>query len=92
MSCLLDQTHTQTHTHTHTRGQLSLAKKFWIILIALGVSGGFRTERTGCVCKVCNDARTPGRGEKMEERSNDMGGNADLRHKKVTTEGGREVE
>ena len=33
------------------------------------------------VCKVCNDAGTPGRGEKMEGRSGYLRGNADLRHK-----------
>lgn len=44
------------------------------------------------MCKVCNDAGTPGRGEKMEERSMMiLRGNTDLRLKKVTTEGGREV-
>lgn len=32
------------------------------------------------VSKVCNDAGTPGRGEKMEGGSGDLGGNADLRH------------
>lgn len=32
------------------------------------------------VSKVCNDAGTPGRGEKMEGGSGDLGGNAELRH------------
>lgn len=48
--------------------------------------------REGDVCKVCNDAGTPGRRGKMEEGGNDIGGNTDLREKQVTTEGGRRAE
>lgn len=45
------------------------------------------------VCKARNDAGDTGERRRDEgEKHDDMGGNTDLGHKKVTTEGGREVE